>query len=147
MSMVTPPLERFYRHVDTSGECHLWTGWTAGSSGRYGYFRPGTRSTDPRVPAHRWIYGQRVGPIPEGWEVDHVKERGCTSRLCVRLEHLEAVPPGENMRRERLVTCKAGLHQLTDETTMWDSQGRRRGCLQCNRDKSREYQRRKRGGQ
>lgn len=102
-----------------------------GSKHKYGCFHPGTRSTDPKAYAHRWIYEQRVGPIPEGWEIDHVKARGCTSRLCVRLEHLEAVPPGENNRRERLVTCKAGLHQLTDETTIWDDKGRRRGCRLC----------------
>lgn len=139
-------MERFYRHVDTSGHCHLWTGNTGGSKHRYGYFHPGTRSTDPKVPAHRWIYAQRVGPIPEGWEIDHVKARGCVNRLCVRIDHLEAVPPGENQSRERLITCKAGLHQLTDDNTMWDAQGRRRGCKACNRDKSREYQRKKRQG-
>ena len=125
------PVERFYRSVDTSGGCHLWTGQTAGTKTRYGYFRPGTKSTDRRVPAHRWIYAQKVGAIPEGWEVDHVKARGCTSRLCVRLEHLEAVPPGENNRRERRVICKAGLHRLTPETTIWDDKGRRRGCRLC----------------
>lgn len=111
--------------------CWLWGGVTGGSNRRYGYFRPGTRATDPKVPAHRWLYEQLVGPIPEGRELDHVADRGCTSPLCVNPAHLEPVTHAENRRRSRLTVCRSGRHQITDETAVWDRNGNRRGCRAC----------------
>lgn len=125
--------------VEKTGTCWNWTGQTAGSKTRYGYFRPGTRQTDRRVPAHRFSYEHHVGPIPEGYEIDHL----CKNRLCVNPAHLEPVPPAENMRRERLLECPQG-HDLTIDTNcQWDAQGRRRGCLICHRERARAYAARK----
>lgn len=124
-------MERFYRHVDTSGECHLWTGTTLGSKHPYGGFQASTRREDNKVYAHRWIYEQLVGPIPDGYEIDHVWERGCRDRLCVRIEHLEPVTSDENKRRARRKVCRKGQHEQTEENTIWDHLGRRRGCLKC----------------
>lgn len=88
---------------------------------------------DPKVYAHRWIYEQLVGPIPDGWEIDHL----CKQRLCVEVTHLEAVSSDENKRRERLVMCTKGLHDLSDpENCVWDKQGRRRGCKMCHRERA-----------
>lgn len=123
----TPPLERFWRSVDRSGTCWVWTGQKGGKGRRYGYFRPGTRSTDPRKVVHKWLYEILIGQVPEGHELDH----RCRNTLCVRLDHLEPVTGDENKARTRLVTCKSGLHQLTPETTIWDERGRRRGCRLC----------------
>lgn len=124
--------------VKTDG-CWLWTGKTAGSTARYGYFQPGTKSTDPHVPAHRFAYEQFVGPIPEGLELDHVKARGCSSKLCVNPEHLEPVTHAENRRRGRLDTCRSGRHDLTDPANVrWDNRGFRRGCKVCWEDRARE---------
>lgn len=136
-AVAADPLERFNRHVDVQPNgCHLWTGATAGSGARYGYFRAGTRATDPKVPAHRWIYERLVGPIPPGMELDHVKDRGCTSKLCVNPAHLEPVTHAENRRRGRLAVCRSGRHDLTDPVNVqWDNQGRRRGCLPCRRER------------
>lgn len=47
------------------------------------------------TPAHRWVYGQRVGPIPAGMELDHL----CNNRGCVNPAHLRVVTRTENMRR------------------------------------------------
>jgi hypothetical protein len=117
------------RKTDT---CWLWEGGVV--RGRYGQFRPGTRSTDPHVYAHRWLYERMVGPVPEGLELDHVKER-CSSTLCVNPTHLEPVTHAENMRRARKEVCVNG-HDLTVPRNMaWDKLGRRRGCAQCNRDR------------
>lgn len=42
--------------------------------------------------AHRWMYEQTVGPIPEGKHLDHL----CCVRACVNPEHLEPVTKREN---------------------------------------------------
>lgn len=129
---ITPPIERFMRKVAKTPEgCWLWEGVTAGSNRRYGYFRPGTRAQDPKIPAHRWLYEQTVGPIPEGLELDHVAARGCISSLCVNPDHLEPVTHAENRRRSRLAECRSGRHEITDETAVWDRNGNRRGCRAC----------------
>lgn len=89
--------------------------------------------------AHRWSYEHHVGAIPTGHEIDHVKARGCTSKLCVNPDHLEPVLHAENRRRGRLDTCRAGLHDLTDPKNIrWDGNGNRRGCLRCWLDRAKE---------
>lgn len=135
-----PASERFWSRIDQSDPvaCWIWPGVRGGSKGQYGYFRPGTRESDPKVPAHRFAYEDRVGPIPPGYEIDHVAERGCTSRLCVNPAHLEAVTPEENQKRKRLSVCARG-HDLTDpDNVRWDGRGRRRGCIICHREKALE---------
>jgi hypothetical protein len=47
------------------------------------------------VPAHRYVYEQEVGPIPEGLTLDHL----CRNRACVRPDHLEPVTHKENCLR------------------------------------------------
>jgi HNH endonuclease len=47
------------------------------------------------IGAHRLAYRELVGPILDGYEVDHT----CLNTLCCNPEHLEAVTPAENKRR------------------------------------------------
>lgn len=132
---ITPAIDRFYRHVRRDGACLIWTGTAAGTRTKRPQFRQTTKSTDTKVYAHRWIYEQVVGPIPEGWEIDHLCQHG----MCVDVAHLEAVPPKENQRRQRRDTCLRG-HDLTDPANQhWDSEGRRRGCYECLKARQRAY--------
>src|SRR5262245_30421803 len=69
---------RFWRLVNRSDDCWLWTGGRGGRRGlEYGIFRrtPGAK----HEPAHRIAYELLVGPIPEGFQLDHL----CKTTLCV----------------------------------------------------------------
>lgn len=50
-----------------------------------------------RVRAHRFAYELFVGPIPSGYDIDHV----CRNRRCVNPAHLEAVPGDVNRSRRQ----------------------------------------------
>ena len=79
--------ERFWAKVDKSGSCWLWTGARVSARG-YGVFRLDGRN----VVAHRVSYAWAYGPIPSGYEVDHM----CFERGCVNPEHLRLLTHQEN---------------------------------------------------
>lgn len=119
-------MDRFMKHVPIGDpdECWEWTG--AKDKDGYGHWGDGKRSWFP----HRYIYIRRVGPIPPGYEIDHL----CNNRGCVNPNHLEAVTHAENMRRARLRTthCKRG-HEFTEENTyLWRTT---RICRACRRER------------
>jgi len=119
----TPPIDRFMQQVD-KGDCWMWTGYTNG--GGYALFR-----YDGHRFAHRWSYAHFVGPIPEGYEVDHL----CSTPGCVRPDHLEAVPPPANMARavERRTHCKRGHPFDEANTYVVPGNPRHRQCKRCQR--------------
>lgn len=139
-------LERFWSLVDTSGSCWLWTAWSDHGYGHFKFQGRGYR-------AHRWIYEVTYGPLKPWPEqsVDHVRDRGCTSTLCVRPEHLEAVSQFENTMRSRnfiasqvlRTHCPKG-HSLDDEENQYISPVGSRGCRECRREATRSWRRRKR---
>jgi hypothetical protein len=73
--------------------------------------------------AHRHMHRLCIGPIPEGYEVDHL----CFRPACVNPAHLEAVTPEENQRRAfaAKVECKYG-HPLPR------FEGKNRPCAPCH---------------
>lgn len=53
------------------------------------------KNNDPSQYAHRVMYENMVGPIPEGFVTDHL----CRITRCINPDHLEPVTPKENLYR------------------------------------------------
>jgi len=79
-----------YWTVDADTGCWVWT--AALTDCGYGVINRGGRTHK----AHRFIYEQVVGPIPEGMTLDHL----CLNHACVNPTHLEPVTRSENSRRQ-----------------------------------------------
>lgn len=157
-----PPKERLLRHVEaghippwnpTLGPCWIWTGSVGGRNRGYGYTRYGPDQGSRKVPAHRLAYELFVGPIPDGYDIDHL----CRETLCVNPSHLEAVTRHENQARGvRTFTSIHGPkthcihgHEFTPENTKIEA-GRYRRCRTCLTEKAkRRWQtiKAQRGGQ
>ena len=103
-----------------------------------------------------------VGPIPEGYDVDHL----CFNSRCCNPVHLETVTHKENVRRGRIrerllndgkvsparfsypldrIECSVG-HPLVAADSYWTRQSGAKACKECNRDAVRRYNERKRAG-
>lgn len=80
------PVDRGFRTL-----CWEWQG-TLSYEG-YGLLRIDYK----QIRAHRWMYEQKVGPIPEGLHLDHL----CRNVRCVNPDHLEPVTPRVNGLRGR----------------------------------------------
>src|SRR5579885_1393722 len=83
--------ERFWRHVEKTDGCWLWTG----QLNAYGY---GTLRWDHRhgyrvMMAHRASYEIHIGVIPDSLFVCH----HCDNRRCVRPDHLFVGTHADNM--------------------------------------------------
>lgn len=119
-----PLRERIELRVLKTDKCWYWTGNI--NRGGYGTIRIGGQTKL----AHRVAYEEFVGPIPEGFVVDHV----CRNRACVRPDpkHLEPVTHLENVRRgasmHRSSHCCHG-HEFTEDNTSWV-----RHCKKCQRE-------------
>jgi hypothetical protein len=58
---------------------------TSHKHNRDGYLR--TYNVNKNVLHHRFVWELRVGPIPEGHEINHL----CGNRACQNVEHLECI--------------------------------------------------------
>lgn len=100
-----PIEERFWRAVDTSGDC--WT-WKLSTVGGYGQIAV---SANRAQRAHRFSWELHFGPIPDGLVVCHA----CDNRLCVRPDHLWLGTQADNLRDMREKGRAARLPVLLGE--------------------------------
>ena len=107
--------------------CRPWTGAYTGKQKLRGFTSKGPPGAQRRTYIYRSEYERIVGPIPEGYVIDHV----CQNPNCWEPTHLEAVTSGENTRRHyhNQPTCRRG-HAWTEENTIHRTDGRRR-CRAC----------------
>lgn len=126
----------------SAGHCWLWTANLTTRPNGYGRFR----LNGEYALAHRYLYELTHGPVPDGYELDHL----CRVRRCVNPAHLEPVTRSENtLRGERngcqhRTHCPAGHPYDEGNTYRRPSDPSRRLCGECMRTRSREAQRAKR---
>lgn len=84
----TPPEERFWKFVQKTNSCWLWTGGL--NTGGYGNFRDGNSH---QVGAHIFSYELVHGRIPPAHYLDH---RASCPKCCVHPEHLRVVTNKQN---------------------------------------------------
>lgn len=114
--------------VEPSG-CWRWDG-CQGNAG-YGSFHWRHNKTSAHRITHMWF----VGPIPDGYVVDHM----CQNIRCVNPSHLEAVSYSENAlralaRKPERDVCKNGHAMTPDNIRLHERLGRVvRGCWACQR--------------
>ena len=121
---------------DEATGCLRWTG--AHNPQGYGQVVVYNTSDGPsrRQMVHRAAHELWIGPIPDGLEVDHVKDRGCAYRDCIEPSHLEAVTHRENLLRSDnfIGRCARATHclrgHLFDDANTHTLRGRRI-CLRC----------------
>lgn len=86
------PVEvRFWRYVDKSDGCWLWTGKSLNKKG-YGQIQIGGQGTK-HILAHRLSYEIHCGPIPDGMVVMH----SCDNPGCVNPDHLSLGTQSQNI--------------------------------------------------
>ena len=87
--------------VETDYETSCWI-WNGSRKSKWGHCSVSIGGKE--FSAHRLLYEERVGPIPEGLELDHL----CKNPACVRPDHLEPVIHAENIRRSPLAKLTWG---------------------------------------
>lgn len=138
-------LERFNYYAPDQSDperCWIWTGPTQGRDVcDYGRLYVGIVDGKPRmVQAHRWSYEHFVGPIQEGYEIDHVKSRGCVTTLCVNPAHLEPVTHKVNVQRGDAPSAQYARRDCCPECGgPWTIYKNQRRCRPCFNAKMRKW--------
>ena len=87
-------IERFWKKTRIgSNGCLEWIAYKARNG--YGLVTVGPRGKQRKIPAHRWIYEQALGPLPR-WP-HRVVAHSCDNKICVALQHLEATSQRANI--------------------------------------------------
>lgn len=145
MAIDSKQRERVLSKVERrEGECWIWKAAISANGYAKVYWE------GRMEPAHRILYLILRGPIPDGFDLDHL----CRNRGCVNPDHLEPVTRRENLHRGDgpLITrqrtdsrthCRNG-HPLTDENTFRPG-ARGRWCRICRRNAANRYHDKVRG--
>lgn len=134
-SQDTPNFQRFVARFPRSAM--WWECWPLHTSRADGYAVYGTRTFFGELYAHRIVATAMWGPIPEGWEVDHM----CVNPPCCNPFHLRVVPLRENRPGGRSVTeCRHGHSMVPGDPNVYvnPSTGRRH-CRACMAAANRRY--------
>jgi len=132
-------IDQFWARVDRSAGVDACWRWT-GPLDRLGYGHVGVWGRGHR--AHHAAYLFAGFPIPPHFHVDHL----CRNPACCNPRHLEAVPPGENIRRSPLMQFngaheRAKTHCPQGHPYSGDNLYRRpdggRDCRICQRERDR----------
>jgi len=125
--------------ADSDG-CWLWLGRLTVKG--YGQFAP---TGLPSRLAQCYGYEQFVGPIPEGFHLDHFRmnagpRRASCSRSCVNPQHVEPATPQENTLRGESIQAKNARkthcirgHELSGDNVFRKRINGVRQCLVCER--------------
>lgn len=141
---LSDPAKRFIYQISVTDSCWEWTG-TMHANG-YGLFDVKIDGVWVKKWAHRYGYELLVGPIQPGLTLDHL----CMNTACVRPDHLDPCPIGENSRRSPRTLSGANSrkthypkgHPYSGENLFYD-QGKRK-CRECVRAKNRRNDARRR---
>lgn len=128
--------EAFFSKVEKTTSCWFW----GASKTHDGYGRFNRDSN--HYMAHRFIYVKLIGPIKEGFVLDHL----CRNRSCVNPIHLRQVtsyvnltqnslsPPAINLNKTH---CLRG-HEFTEDNT-YKQRGKNRLCRICMRAQKKKW--------
>ncbi len=132
----SPMFARFLEKVRVNPETGCWD-WQGARSTRvngettYGNLKLNGRT----VSAHQFAYETLIGPVPIGYELDHL----CQNKGCANPVHQEPVTHAENVRRgaraayfRNKTHCPAG-HPYNGANLYIDPTGSRR-CRACRRE-------------
>jgi len=137
MDILLPDMKKsiweYENHKD--GDCIVFDGPKSG--GGYGY----ACINNQVVRAHRAVWEEEIGKIPEGMTVDHV----CYQKDCINIEHLRLLTHSENTKLSRTniarrakTHCPHG-HQYDETNTYTDKRGSRH-CKTCLTNRDKEFQ-------
>lgn len=128
--LMTTVVDRVITRLDCSTDgCWIWPG--SKTPGGYGTVSDGPKTRY----VHRVMYEMFVGPIPAGFDLDHL----CRTRSCARPDHLEAVNRSTNLMRgahRSALAVQTGKclngHEYTPDNTYVTKRGTRT-CKACRR--------------
>lgn len=116
---------------------------TGRTTGGYGVSRLNVGGKVFFIYAHRFVYEQAHGSIPEGMQICHT----CDNPACIRLDHLflgsakdnaqDRDFKGRRRNQNDLKTHCIHGHEFSLENTWTD--GRRRQCKTCLRNRKEQY--------